>query len=65
MTLILRIIASLAILMFAVIVLSSLFDLSTKTVRSLSVTDVIGNAVASIIASAWIVFLIYVLERLQ
>lgn len=65
MTLLLRIIASIAILMFAAIVLSSLFDLSTKTVRPLTLTKVVGDTIASIIASAWIVFLLYVLERMQ
>lgn len=65
MSLLLRIIASIAILMFAAIVLSSLFDLSTKNGRPLTLTEVIGDTIASIIASAWIVFLIYVLERMQ
>lgn len=65
MILLLRIIASIAILMFAAIVLSSLFDLSTKNGQPLTLTEVIGDTIASIIASAWIVFLIYVLERMQ
>lgn len=65
MILLLRIIASIAILMFAAIVLSSLFDLSTKNAHPLTLTEVISNTIASIIASAWIVFLIYVLERMQ
>lgn len=64
MILLLRIIASIAILMFAAIVLSSLFDLSTKNGQPLTLTEVIGDTIASIIASAWIVFLIYVLERM-
>lgn len=65
MILLLRIIASIAILMFAAIVLSSLFDLSTKNEHPLTLTEVIGDTIASIIASAWIVFLIYVLGRMQ
>lgn len=65
MILLLRIIASIAILMFAAIVLSSLFDLSTKNGHPLTLTEVIGDTIASIIASAWIVFLIYVVERMQ
>lgn len=65
MILLLRIIASISILMLAAVVLSSLFDLSTKNRHPLTLTEVIGDTIASIIASVWIVFLLYILERMQ
>ena len=65
MILLLRIIASISILILAAVVLSSLFDLSTKNGQPLTLLEVVGDTIASIIASAWIVFLLYVLERMQ
>ena len=65
MILLLRITASISILMLAAVVLSSLFDLSTKNGQPLTLLEVIGDTIASVIASAWIVFLLYVLERMQ
>lgn len=65
MILLLRIIASISILILAAVVLSSLFDLSTKNGQPLTLLEVVGDAIASIISSAWIVFLLYVLERMQ
>ncbi len=65
MILLLRIIASISILILAAVVLSSLFDLSTKNGQPLTLLEVVGDTIASIISSAWIVFLLYVLERMQ
>ena len=65
MILLLRIIASISILILAAVVLSSLFDLSTKNGQPLTLLEVVGDTIASVIASAWIVFLLYVLERMQ
>lgn len=65
MILLLRIIASISILILAAVVLSSLFDLSTKNGQPLTLPEVVGDTIASIISSAWIVFLLYVLERMQ
>lgn len=65
MILLLRIIASISILILAAVVLPSLFDLSTKNGQPLTLLEVVGDTIASIISSAWIVFLLYVLERMQ
>lgn len=65
MILLLRIIASIAILFLAAIVLSSLVEMTITRDKQLALTEVLGNTVACIISSAWIIFLLYVLEKLQ
>nr|DAI22218.1 MAG TPA: hypothetical protein [Caudoviricetes sp.] len=57
-----------AIMFFALIVMASLLELGVSHSRNgvaIKATEVVGPFLAAVLSSAWIVFIIYVLERLQ
>lgn len=57
-----------AIMFFALIVMASLLELGVSHARNdttIKATEAVGPFLAALLSSAWIVFIIYVLERLQ
>jgi len=57
-----------AIMFFALIVMASLLELGVSHSRNgvaIKATEAVGPFLAALISSAWIVFIIYVMERLS
>ena len=58
----------LAIMFFALIVMASLLELGVSHSRNgvtIKANEAVGPFLAAVLSSAWIVFIMYVLERLQ
>lgn len=63
-----KILLILAIMFFALIVMTSLLELGVSHSRNgvtIKANEAVGPFLAAVLSSAWIVFIMYVLERLQ